>query len=231
MRKGLANYIIALILIGIGVMLVLENIGIATFNMKSAWLYLYPVLFIVIGLKMLIERMRFRGGSWMGGSFLIIFGTLLLLDRFNVIAFTFGDVFKLWPLLIVYVGFFFVRGNGLIIKYKQNDHHGKYYQNTTMHDENYGKGSFSMVGNFEYNQPNWKVEPMNLRSMAGDFYLDFSKAFIPEKKTPIRINSLAGDVHILVPENVAFRVEAYVKAGDIEVLGQTVDGIGRSMFF
>jgi len=72
---------------------------------------------------------------------------------------------------------------------------------------------------------------MNLSNLAGDFYLDFTKAFIPEKEIPISISALAGDVRILIPENVAFRVKAKVRAGEINVLGDMVDGINRSIFF
>src|SRR5699024_9906896 len=73
--------------------------------------------------------------------------------------------------------------------------------------------------------------PMYLRNLAGDFYLDFTKAFIPEKETPISINALAGDIRIVIPENIAFRVDADVKAGEIDILGQSIDGINRSMSF
>lgn len=84
------------------------------------------------------------------------------------------------------------------------------------------------IGSQEYSEPNWKVEPMNINTLAGDFYLDFSKAFIPEKEIPIFIHSLAGDVHILMPENVDFRIEANVKVGDINVIGNVSEGISRS---
>lgn len=232
MKKGLFNYVIAIILIGFGVMLVLENLDVATFNMKTAWLYLYPILFIVIGLKALIDRLRFRGGSWMWGSFLVIFGSLLLIDRFDIIHFTFWDIYKLWPLLIVYIGFSIIRGNGFVVQVGRDKRGRKKYSDHSYDTFETGeKGIFSMVGSFEYNQPNWKVRPMDLRCIAGDFYLDFSKAFIPEEYIPLRISSLAGDVQILIPENVAFRAEVHVKAGDIDVVGQSTDGIGRSLFF
>ncbi|SES69948.1 lia operon protein LiaF [Oceanobacillus limi] len=215
------RYIIATILIVLGAMLVLENIGVASFNMGNAWFFIYPVIFVVLGIKWIIDRYRNRGGSWIFGSFFFIFGTLLLLDRFEVISFVFKDVFKLWPLLIVYFGFLFIgksKGPNVIIT-SGGDKKSKSHYN----------GSIFTVGSHEYNQPNWKVEPMNLSNLAGDFYLDFSKAYIPEKEIPIKISALAGDVHLLIPENIDFRVHASVKAGDIDVVGRTADGINRSL--
>jgi len=218
------RYVLAFILISVGAALVLANIGIIDFSFNNIWLYIYPLLFMILGIKWIADRIRHRGGSWAFGSFFFIFGTLLLLDRFNIITFHFDDVFKLWPLLIVYIGFSFI---GSTRGYKRTFDHRR--KKNRMNDT----GDFGMftVGSYEYNQPNWKVEPMYLKNMAGDFYFDFSKAFIPEKEIPITIHSLAADVHIIVPGNIAFRVDASVMAGDIDVVGQQKDGINRAMTY
>lgn len=218
---GFFRFLFAVVLIVAGTGLVLANIGIVDINMDNVWLYIYPSIFVLFGLKWMIDKMRHKGGSWIFGSFFFIFGSLLLLNRFDVISFQFWDVFRLWPLLIVYIGFSFIRRpNKVTVTYTSDDDK----QAKTEYDNSY----FS-VGEHEYSQPNWKVEPMNLKSMAGDFYMDFSKAFIPDKETPISIKSLAGDVHILIPENVAFRVDASAKAGDIDVVGQKAEGINRRL--
>lgn len=223
MRHGFFRYSFATIIIVIGVILVLENIGVASFNINNAWLYIYPALFIVFGLKSMMDKIRFKGGSWVFGSFFFIFGMLLMLDRFEIISFVFKDVFKLWPLLIIYFGFMFIGlSKGPTIYVNTDDRVKK--------SKREWNNSFS-VGSHEYNEPNWKVEPLNVSNLAGDFYFDFTKAFIPEKEIPISVSSLAGDVNILVPENVEMRVYASTKAGDITVVGQKVDGINRSLSY
>ncbi|WP_164669563.1 cell wall-active antibiotics response protein LiaF [Virgibacillus doumboii] len=218
MGKGFFRNLLALLLILVGGTLILANLEIIDMDVENAWLYIYPIIFILFGMKWMIDRMRYKGGSWLFGSFFFIFGSLLMLDRFYVITFYFKDVYKLWPLLIIYFGFLFIGSS------RKRIHISKGKKNKMKNDS-----SFSLAGDYEYNQPNWKVEPMNLKSLAGDFYLDFSKAFIPEKEIPIAIKSLAGDVHILIPENIEFRVEAYVKAGEIDVVGQKAEGVQRSL--
>ncbi|TQS76616.1 hypothetical protein DX933_00485 [Ornithinibacillus gellani] len=222
------RYLLAAAFVTFGAMLILENLGMGSLNFKNAWGYFYPALFIIFGLKWMADRFRYRGGSWVGGSFLFIFGSLLMLDRFDVLNFVFGDIFKLWPLLIIYVGF-------SIIGFSSRSKRYKTYVNKNYDDIKDAKyketvSKFS-IGDYEYNKPNWKVEPMYLNTMAGDFYLDFTKAFIPETTTPITISALAGDVHIIIPESVEFRVHASVKAGDIKIVGEEVDGINRSLEF
>lgn len=223
MKRGFFRYLFAAIIIAIGIVLILENIGIATLNINNAWLYIYPALFIVFGLKWMIDKLRYKGGSLTFGSFFLIFGMLLMLGRFEIISFVFKDVFKLWPLLIIYFGFMFIGFSKGPTIYVNTGDKGK-------KNKREWSNTFS-IGSHEYNEPNWKVKPMDVSNLAGDFYFDFTKAFIPETEIPISISSLAGDVNILVPENVDMRVYASTKAGDIAVVGQKVDGINRSLSY
>ncbi|WP_249870166.1 cell wall-active antibiotics response protein LiaF [Oceanobacillus saliphilus] len=219
--KNFFRYFFAIFLIAIGVMLIMANIGVGDFNFNVSWQYIYPIFFIAIGLKWFIDFLRKRGGSWVFGSFFLIFGSLLLMDSFKWIVFGFWDVFKLWPLLIVYIGFSLLGRKHFTIHYDAD---------TNTHKSFFDGFTFT-VGDHHFNDENWKVEPMNLRHLAGDFYFDFSKAFIPEKRIPISVSSLAGDINILMPENVDFRVHASVNAGDIKILGQSADGLNRTLNF
>lgn len=200
-------------------MLVMTNIGVVDFSIGIVWFYIYPIFFVIIGFKWLIDYLRKKGGSWVAGSFFIIFGSLLIMDRLGLIMFTFWDVFKLWPLLIVYIGFSLIRRKGINIIYDSDN------------DSEYANSSVFSFGDYTFNRENWKVEPMNLKMMAGEFYFDFSKAFVPEKKIPISLHSLAGDVNILMPEQIDFRVHATVKAGELKILNHTAEGINRTISF
>lgn len=224
------RFFLAVFLIGAGIMLVLANVGIINFGIGVFWHNIYPVFILVMGLKWLFDFIRKRGEHWFLGLVFTVFGSLLLLDRFEYITFYFKDIFKLWPLLIIFVGFeMFGFGRRNIVIHTSND--SKTFSVDSKKDKQTKHTQNFVVGSQNYSQPNWKVEPMDISTMAGDFYLDFSKAFIPEKETPIHIRSLAGDVHILVPENIEFRIEAAVKAGEIELLGNDWGGINRSCYY
>src|SRR5690625_6798617 len=103
--RNFFNYLIGLVIIAIGIVLILENLNVLSFDLYSAWLYFYPALFVIFGFKFIIDRLRRKGGSWIVGTFLVLFGTLLLLGRFNVVAFEFSDIYKLWPVIIVFICF------------------------------------------------------------------------------------------------------------------------------
>src|SRR5699024_4691683 len=101
MKHGVLRYFISVVLIGLGVILVLDNIGMIDSDFSETWHYLYPIFFVLLGFKWVIRFFQRGGSSWIGGSFLIIFGSLLILGRLEQtsITFSFSDIFKLWPLL------------------------------------------------------------------------------------------------------------------------------------
>lgn len=221
MRK-FTQLLIATLIIVIGIVLVLGNLGFEAFEMKSAWGLIFPIVFMILGGMLLVKSIKRRSSGWVWGLFFVAYAALLLLDRYDYIEFAFRDVIKLWPVIIIYTGIL-ILSHTVFNKSSKNE---KHYKRNKKFYKNYSKFS---VGEHEYNQPNWKVEPMELNNLAGDFYLDFTKAIIPETATPITIDALAGDVHILMPMNVEFRVNANVSAGEINVVGQKVSGVGRAL--
>src|SRR5690625_5099384 len=126
--KHLGRYLLAIIIIVFGTLLIVENLGLSSFNLKEIWIYTYPILFIIFGLKWMIERLRRISGSLILGSFFFVFGSLLLLDRFNIIQFLFKDIYKLWPLVIVYIGL------TLIVHGRLKGHKTKYYKYKKHHE-------------------------------------------------------------------------------------------------
>ncbi len=38
------------------------------------------------------------------GAFFVILGILFLLNNFNLFNFDFGDIFRLWPIVLIYIG-------------------------------------------------------------------------------------------------------------------------------
>ncbi|MRH44141.1 hypothetical protein GH741_15980 [Aquibacillus halophilus] len=229
MKNNFLRNIVAIIIILLGIALVLINVGVVSWELTEAWNYIYPAFFVLLGFKWLWDGFKGKGGLW-AGSFFVIFGGLLLLDRFNIIVFNFWDIYKLWPLLIVYLGFSIFGTSNKRNKQKKfqfifdsDDHKDS--------EKMYGKKQKFAIGDHKFNTPNWKVEPMELWNAVGDYHIDFTKAFIPDKEIPVSIQGWAGDIRILMPENVEFSLEAHVKAGDINVFGQSADGINRELTY
>ncbi|WP_017472409.1 cell wall-active antibiotics response protein LiaF [Amphibacillus jilinensis] len=222
MRQRFFRNVFAISIILLGIFLVFVNIGVLTWSLRDWWHYIYPSFFILLGVKWIYQA--FKGLNGFGTPvFLVIFGSLLLLDQFTYLTFGFWDVYKLWPLILIFVGLRFL---GWPRKHKKPF---KFVYDSHSREEDDQKPKYSkfIVGEYSYDTPNWKVEPIQLWNAVGDYTLDFTKAFIPDQDTPITIHGLAGDIKIIIPDHVDFYVKASVKAGNISVLDNGSEGINR----
>lgn len=94
--------LLGLMVIGIGVLFTLDNLGIAHW---SQYVFRYwPAGLIAIGLLKLLQTREGMGGAF-GGLLFTLAGTWLLLEQAALVRISFVD---LWPLLLVFVGAFLV---------------------------------------------------------------------------------------------------------------------------
>lgn len=223
MKSRFLRSILGMIIILLGVVLVLDNLGIVTWSFGDWWHFIYPTFFVLLGLKWFYQAIK--GDNGFGTPmFLIIFGSLLLLNEFDYLTFEFWDVYKLWPLILIFIGLYFLRGPR---KKKFKVFHGtedfKKMGSTSGDDSSFKAG--------DYNTTNWKVEPINIWNAVGDHTLDITKAYIPDVDTPITIHGLAGDINIILPNHVDFTIRATVRAGEVVLLDQTSSGINRTLTY
>ncbi|WP_102027973.1 cell wall-active antibiotics response protein LiaF [Salirhabdus sp. Marseille-P4669] len=226
---SLFKIVVSFILIGVGVLLILANFGVISVEISSIIEKNWPILIALVGLKSFIDGIRSNvsGGSWTFGSFLLIYGVLVVLGRNGVLDFGFGDIWTLWPLLLIYIGVHSL----VFTKHKGNK--GKRVKITfdSDNEKQYRKNQKNFVGDQSFSDENWTVEPMELWNGVGEYYFDFTKAYIPEGETPISIKGWVGDVRMLMPENLAFQVEAAANIGSIKILNQQADGLRREVFY
>jgi hypothetical protein len=92
-----ATVILGVLVVALGVLLILGNLGIAH-PVQRYW----PVLLIGLGLARLLTPWR---GSFLGGLLLVL-GSLLLLRNLGIVH---GGIGRYWPLLFVIIGIGMIR--------------------------------------------------------------------------------------------------------------------------
>ncbi|MCD5324976.1 MULTISPECIES: cell wall-active antibiotics response protein LiaF [Pontibacillus] len=222
-RVGFTKFILAVALIVGGIFILLANLDVISLEMWQVFSYSYPFILLAIGIKFILDSLFGKGDRWPLGLITTVFAAFLVMDRFGWMTFTAGDIWLLWPLLLVLIGvrIFTSKGTKPKVEIRFDDEH----------DSEDFKRKKSAIGDYSFTNSDWSVEPMNLWNAVGDYKFDFTKAFIPEKDTPFKLSGVVGDVKILMPENVAFRIEASVKTGDIRILDQKADGLNRVMHY
>ncbi|MBM7620756.1 lia operon protein LiaF [Bacillus tianshenii] len=230
--KTFNQKIIAILLVLTGIMLLLVNLGVISLEIKEYFVTFYPVIIVLLGLKWLIESVLYGKKLLFISLVLVVFGSLLLMDRLGYLVFEFGMVWKLWPLLFIYFGLqLFTKKRPVKITVTKGDYDFDLFSkdedidisNEEKEDPTHQKKVIT-IGELKMNKPNWAVEPLTLKTVVGDYYFDFSKAYIPDKETKIRIKGVVADLKMLIPDDLPIRIESSVKIGKIRVFDESSQG-------
>ncbi len=105
------NLVWPMILIGIGVIFLLSNLGIASGGVWDWVAALWPVLLILFGLESILNR---RG--LVGATVMICLGAIFLMANFGYLAIDLWSlVLQFWPVLLIAIGFDIVVGRRSIV--------------------------------------------------------------------------------------------------------------------
>jgi hypothetical protein len=105
-RRTRRSIFFPVILIILGIIFLLNNIGVLTDNVWDNILQLWPVLFIALGIDGVLQRQ-----SIVGPVFLIGLGLVFLLANYGYLALNVWELFlRLWPILLIAIGLDIVIG-------------------------------------------------------------------------------------------------------------------------
>lgn len=234
--RSINQVLLAFLLLTVGIVLLLVNIGVISLEIKELFVGFYPYVLVTLGIIALINSLRSRQGIF-GAIFLLLFSSLLILDRLEFINFQFIDIWKLWPYLIIYIGFSVLFKKHSFKVHFENDLPADVFMKNEKkgncevkkHSKHRRRG-FS-IGDVSMKKANWSLEPLELYNTVGDYFIDFSKAYIPEKETPVVLNGWIGDVKMIVPEDIPVKIQARIKVGDIRIFDNQSEAINRTLFY
>jgi predicted membrane protein len=172
-----------LILIVVGVLFLLDRLGKYEFGYLIS--HYWPVIFIIIGLSIWINS-GFR--DFVGGFLFIIFGTVFLLIRLDILEHHFWYYF--WPVLIIFFGIW------LIIKPVFRPNGGKFPD--IKEDDLNVSCVFSGMKR--------RVESQNFRGGKADMVfggldLDFTAAKLASNQATIHLSVVFGGIEVRVPRD------------------------------
>lgn len=87
------------------------------------------------------------------------------------------------------------------------------------------------IGDVEFKRDNWLLEPMKLSNTVANYFLDVTKAFIPEGETPVELIGRMGNVEILLPEDLPVKISVENSIGDVTIFDESSDNVGSGKTF
>lgn len=186
-RRMSFQIVLGLIVIGLGVIYTLDNLGIVyADNFTRFW----PILLVIYGAVKIGQSEAVPQKLW--GAFWVLVGGLWVLDRMNVIFFSIWD---LWPLVLVVIG------AGLIWRPSRG-------RVTILGVETPGGGDISstinavaIMGGFKRKNDSQDFRGGEATAIMGGCEIDLRKASIKEGEAVLNLFAVMGGIEIWVPED------------------------------
>jgi predicted membrane protein len=179
--------ILGLIVIALGVIYTLDNLGIIyADNFTRFW----PILIVLYGLSRIIQCEAVPQKLW--GAFWVLVGGLWLLDRLNIIYFS---IWELWPLILVVLGASLIWGRGrghsrVIIGL-----------GSVAGDSNSTINALAFMGGFKRSNDSQDFRGGEATAIMSGCEIDLRKASIKEGEAVLDLTAIMGGIEIWVPED------------------------------
>lgn len=197
-RAATSSLVSGLIIAGIGVVFLLDRLGIVDSNFL--W-RLWPLVFVAIGVGRLVESRTSKDQVW--GGFLISIGGLLTLHELGYIRFGIGE---LWPLFLIAAGVLLAWHSNEIREGRRGFAIGSTVSgNASTADRSLS--SVAIFGGIERRVEGTIVEGGSLVAFFGGFKIDLSHAEVDGERAIIDASAIFGGGEIIVPEWWKVQVE------------------------
>lgn len=198
-------------LIVLGLLGFLQVVGEVNFGLAF-----WPVVLVLLSITFLSSGIRRR--AWFPlalGVWVLGIGVFDMLHNAGVTEASGSTVVRVgWPLMFV--------GVGLAVMMRQGDR--------VWGRKIHGPRKTGFVGDLRYGREPWVLDKdLSLEHQVGDMRLDLTTAEITDGVHHIRVRARAGEVAVVVPNDVIVRVDARLGVGDLEVFKDRRSGVGLEL--
>ncbi len=217
MRFISGRLIVGLAVLIIGVILLLNNLGVGIEIEVREILRLWPVIPLILGLNWLFlsfgssegaegKKVFFSWGQFITALIAIAIGVIFLgrnLGLFEVDTSMFFNL--LFPVILILIGFNLLRGRA------QSSGSG-------------GRFTFMGGANVGGAEP-WKLEGGSYFAFMGGIEMDLTKAEVPEGETVLDLTAIMGGIEVKIPRDLAVIYEGSAVLGGVSFKDQEDGGI------
>ena len=192
---GAVRLVFGIVVIVVGLLFTLDNFGLVS---ASFLLRLWPLALVAVGLTKVLQRRGFWNGFW--GWVLALAGTLLLLDKLDVLRF---PVWKLAPLVLVALGIRLVQKAG-----------GRTFPDRTIESRTAASlDETAIFGGWDRSITTNEFLGGEINALFGGFELDLTNCRIPDDQASVTVFIAFGGGDIRVPRDWAVDVKAFAIFG------------------
>ncbi|MDQ0255414.1 lia operon protein LiaF [Evansella vedderi] len=240
--------IIGLFILTIGLLFLLSNTGLINTEVTGLFSTFWPVLIILIGLKVFFEgiiyffhsirRDKWHIGKTVWGAFILAIGVILLGNNAEWFSISLADLWSwTWPVLIVYIGIkiLFNKTGDIVINLgpssseDDSDHWDKAKIKKIKKKWKSNRVKYNQfIGDIQMGKQPWELDGADVAMGIGDINVDLTKAILKEGENVLNIAGWIGSVKILVPRDMALKAFADVRLGEVTLFDDSYSGTSRN---
>ncbi|MEQ9426157.1 MAG: DUF5668 domain-containing protein [Cyclobacteriaceae bacterium] len=191
MSQNPSKSVFALILIGLGTLLLLNNFDIIDFRVQR-YIFKWEVILLFVGLLTFLTKKNKTGIILMA-----VGGLFLAADVFTSFD---ADLFDLWPIVFVFAGFILISKSGLATKQPRED------------------GFLNEVALFGGNEIKSEIKEFkggSITAIFGGSNLDLRRTKLAKGTSELNVFVLFGGSKIIVPEDMSIQIDASAIFGEV----------------
>jgi cell wall-active antibiotic response 4TMS protein YvqF len=187
-HSGLSGIVIGALIVAIGLVILLDNLGIV--RVYDIWRF-WPVILIGFGVSRILESRAPGGQVW--GGLMVLVGAAFLLNNLHILIFDFDVSQLIWPLAVI--------GFGVFMLLRAVDRK-KYLEGTPLPAiPDSGAGSWAIFSSVKRKVDSQDFKGCEAMAVFGEVKIDLRKAGMTADQAVIDVNALFGGVDIRVPDN------------------------------
>lgn len=198
-RSGTHGLFFGAIVVAIGVLLLLDNLGI--FRFHDVWQY-WPVLLVAYGVSRIVDARAPSG--WIWGGMIALVGAFLLLDTLDIIAFNFTMV---WPVLLIAFGL------SVLVRSLER---GRYPTGAPASATSPVVGAHAIFSDNKSGTETQDFQGGQATSIFGAARFDLRNASMTVDEAVIDVNVVFGEVEVRIPETWIVINRAAVVFGGVD---------------
>jgi predicted membrane protein len=198
------SYVWAVIVILIGIVLLLNNLGVTAIDLGVLISTYWPVLLLIWGINILAHSQRRRNtGSIIAGFIILVLGLAFLGRNLGYFSFDFSVLWGLfWPLFLIIAGINIFRA----------------------HTRTEGT-SWAIMSGIERKNRGWKLDNKSYVAIMGGIDLDLTQAEIPDKEIILDFTAIMGGIDVKAPEDIPIICKGTAILGGISFFNDEGGGI------
>lgn len=214
--KGKSMIFIGGLIVAIGFILLLNNLGLTSIGLGSLITTYWPVVLILLGFDLLgseffgrkdqQEKREPHASTVVTSLIVLVIGLLILGRNLKFIDFDLSLLWNiLWPLVLILIGWSLIRGT-------------KRMSGT--------KGThWAIMSGLDFKSKGWKLDDANVFAFMGGVDMDLTVAETPEREVVLNLTAIMGGITLYVPRDINIVFEGTAVLGGITFLREEAGGI------